>query len=148
MDAMALAFRLDLLKLIFWGTAIANLADNAASAPLTNLQLALHTDDPGSGGDQTTHEIVYTGYARAAVARSSAGWTIAGNIDDAFATLATDIAFPTATGMAGHLATYASLGFAAIGAGRIVCRGALQGPLTIVVGNAPKLVRGTAFTLG
>ena len=66
----------DLLKLIFQATAIANVADNAASSPLTNLYVSLHTADPGEAGDQTTSEISYTGYARVAVARST-GWDAA-----------------------------------------------------------------------
>ena len=36
----------DWLKLIFNATAIANIADNAATSPLTNLYVALHTADP------------------------------------------------------------------------------------------------------
>src|SRR5262245_35265390 len=46
----------DLLKLIFNATPIANIADNAATSPLTNLYLSLHTADPGAGGNQTTNE--------------------------------------------------------------------------------------------
>ena len=63
------------MKLIFNATAWANFADNAASAPLTNLYMGLHTADP-SAGTQSTSEAVYTGYARAAVARSAAGFTV------------------------------------------------------------------------
>jgi hypothetical protein len=37
------------LKLIFNATAWANFADNAATAPLTNLYMGLHTNDPTSG---------------------------------------------------------------------------------------------------
>jgi hypothetical protein len=72
-------FESDLLALIFNATAIADLADNDASSPLTHLQVALHTADPGEGGSQTTSEIAYTGYARVAVIRTSAGWTVTGN---------------------------------------------------------------------
>ena len=61
----------DIAKLIYQATAIANLADNAATAPLTNVFVALHTADPGEAGDQTTSEATYTGYARIAVARTS-----------------------------------------------------------------------------
>ena len=68
-------FENDLLKLIFNATPIAGLADNAASSPVTNLYLALHTADPGEAGDQTTSEISYTGYTRLAVLRTSGGWT-------------------------------------------------------------------------
>ena len=67
-------FENDLLKLIFNATAIANLADNAATSPLTNLSVALHTADPGEGGTQATNETAYTGYARVSVARTSGGW--------------------------------------------------------------------------
>lgn len=44
-------FELDFLKLVFNATAIANIADNAASSPLTSLYLALHTADPGEAAD-------------------------------------------------------------------------------------------------
>jgi hypothetical protein len=44
----------DLLKLIFNATGIANIADNAASSPLTNLYVSLHTADPTSSGNQTS----------------------------------------------------------------------------------------------
>ena len=72
-------FENDLLKLIFNATAIANIADNAASAPLTNLYISLHTSDPGEAGGQTTNEIAYTSYARVAVARTSGGFVVTNN---------------------------------------------------------------------
>ena len=72
-------FENDLLKLIFNATAIANIADNAASAPLTNLYVALHTADPTDAGAQNASEAAYTGYARVSVARTSGGWTVSGN---------------------------------------------------------------------
>ena len=59
-----------LLALIFNGTSIANIADNAASTPLTNLWVALHTADPTAAGNQTSSECNYTSYARVSVARS------------------------------------------------------------------------------
>ena len=87
-------FENDLLLLIFNGTAIANIADNAASSPLTNLYVSLHTGDPGEAGNQTTNECAYTSYARVAVARSGSGWTVSGNaVSNAAA-----ITFPAATG--------------------------------------------------
>src|SRR3990172_6419624 len=55
-----------LLALLFNATAIANIADNAALAPLTNLYVSLHTGDPGEGGAQTASEATYTSYARVA----------------------------------------------------------------------------------
>src|SRR6185503_10037580 len=86
-------FENDLLKLIFNATAIANIADNAASGPLTDLHVALHTADPGEGGSQTTNECAYGSYARVAVARNSGGWTVTA----ASVSPAANIAFPTAS---------------------------------------------------
>jgi hypothetical protein len=143
MSALSDSFALDLFKLIFWGTAIPNLADNAASAPLTNLYAALHTADPASGGNQSTNEIVYTSYARIAVARGSGGWSIG-----LFVSPNADIAFAKPTGAAGQVATFASIGFASSGAGKIIARGALSVPVTIAIGNAPIVLRGSSFSIG
>lgn len=41
------AFETDILGLIYNATAIPNIADNAATSPLTELFVALHTADPG-----------------------------------------------------------------------------------------------------
>lgn len=60
------------LKLIFNATAWANMADNAAASPYSNLYLSLHTADPGVGNSQTTNETAYTNYVRIAIARTTA----------------------------------------------------------------------------
>jgi hypothetical protein len=134
-------FENDLLKLIFNATAIANMADNAASSPLTNLQVALHTADPGDSGSQTTSEIAYTSYARVAVARTTGGWTVTGNSVSPVA----DITFPAGTGGSGT-ATHWSVGTASSGAGKILYKGAISP--TIVCGNGitPRLTTATAIT--
>ena len=67
------------LKLILNSVAISNIADNAASAPLTNLYISLHTADP-SGGNQTTSEAAYTGYTRMSIDRTGPGWTVTGRV--------------------------------------------------------------------
>ena len=90
-------FENDLLKLIFNATAIANIADNAATAPLTNIEVSLHTADPGEAGTQLTSEITYTGYARVAVARTTGGWTVTANSVSPVA----NIDFPAGTGGSG-----------------------------------------------
>lgn len=143
MSALSDAFASDLYKLIFWGTPIANLADNAATLPLTNLYASLHTADPGTGGNQSTSELSYVPYARIAVARGSAGWSIG-----LFISPNVDIVFAKPTGSAGQIATFGSIGFAASGAGKIICRGALSAPVTAIIGNAPKILRGSAFSIG
>lgn len=75
------AFTTDLLKLIFQNIDIANIGDAGGlrgSVTPGNLYVALHSADPGEAGTQATNEIAYTGYARIAVARSAAGWTVTG----------------------------------------------------------------------
>ena len=130
-------FETDLLKLIFQATAIANIADNAATAPLTNLYVSLHTADPGEGGDQTTSEAAYTGYARVAVARTSGGWTVAANaVENAAA-----VTFPAGTGGSGT-ATYFAVGTASSGAGKILYSGALTASLVMGSGVTPEFAIG------
>ena len=128
-------FENDLLKLIFNGTAIANLADNAASSPLGNLYLALHTSDPGEAGDQSTNEVSYTGYARVAVARSGAGWVVSGNS----VSPAAAIEFGEMTAGTPGTATHASIGTASSGAGKILYSGALTPTIAFNVGVVPRL---------
>lgn len=135
-------FENDLLKLIFQAVAIANIADNAASSPLTNLHVALHTSDPGEAGVQNTNEIAYTSYARVAVARSGSGWDVTDNVVSPVA----NIDFPTGTGGSGT-ATHASVGVASSGATKIICKGAITP--NIVCGSAitPRLTTASTITL-
>ena len=141
-DALGNTFENDLAKLIFQATAIANIADNAASAPLTNLYVALHTADPGEAGDQTTSEIAYTGYARVAVVRSAAGWAVTANSVSPVAA----IAFGAMTGGAGGTVTYASIGVAASGASKILVYGTVTPNISVVSGVTPSLPTTTAIT--
>lgn len=135
-------FENDWLKLIFNGTAIANLADNAASAPLTDLYVSLHTADPGEGGDQTTNEISYTGYARVAVSRDSGGWTVSGNSVSPVA----DILFGLMTAGAGGTATYAGVGTDSSGAGKLLYSGALSPSIVVAAGVKPEITTGSTIT--
>lgn len=107
--------RNDLLKLYFNATAIANIADNAATSPLTNLYVGLHSAWPGSAGNQTTNEVSYTGYARVAVARTSGGWTVSTNTVVPVAT----VAFGQCTA-GSATAMFATIGTAASGTGKII----------------------------
>lgn len=92
--AKSTAFANAILKLFLQAVAIANLADNAASAPITNTHVSLHTADPGAAGTQATNEISYTSYARQAVARSAGGWAVTNNVANPVA----NIVFPVSTG--------------------------------------------------
>lgn len=135
-------FENDLLKLIFNATAIANIADNAASSPLTNLYVSLHTADPGEAGNQTTNEISYTGYARVAVARTSGGWTVSGSSVSPVA----DITFGQMTAGAGGTATFAAIGTASSGTGKILYSGALSPTIAVSNGVTPQITSGSAIT--
>lgn len=127
----------DLLKLTFQATAIANIADNAATSPLTNLYVALHTADPGEAGSQTTNEATYGAYARVAVARTSGGWTVTANaVENAAA-----IVFPECTSGTNTI-THFSVGTAVSGAGKILYSGALTASLAVSTGIEPQFAAG------
>ena len=134
-------FENDLLKLIFQGTAIADLAENDSSSPLTNLRVALHTADPGEGGSQTTNEANYGGYARVNVARSTTGWTITNNS----VSPAANITFPTATSGSNTI-THFSVGTATSGAGKILYKGTVSPNISVTAGVTPRLTTSTAIT--
>lgn len=134
-------FENDFLRLIAHGTGIPNLADNAASSPLTVLWFALHTGDPGEGGTQSTNEHTYPGYARASVARSAAGLSVTDNV----LALVANLDFPPSTG-SGSNATHWSLGVASSGASRVLWKGAMSSPIVIVAGTIPRLNAGTICT--
>jgi hypothetical protein len=134
-------FENDMLKMIFNADAIANICDNAASSPLTNLYLSLHTGDPGEAGDQTTSEIAYTSYARKAVARTSAGFTVSTNT----VVLAADQDFVAGTGGSGT-ASHFAVGTAASGAGKILYKGTVTPNIVCGNGVTPRLTTGTTIT--
>lgn len=130
-----------ILLLLFNATAIANVADNAASAPLTNLYVSLHTADPGEAGSQTTNEIAYTSYARVAVARSGSGWTVTANS----VSPAAAITFPAGTGGSGT-ATHFGVGTASSGAGVLWYKGTVTPNIVTGNGVTPQLTTATAIT--
>lgn len=134
-------FENDLLKLIFNATAIANIADNAASSPLTDLYVSLHTSDPGEAGDQTTNEIAYTSYARVAVARSGSGWTVTNNS----VSPASNISFPAGTGGSGT-ATHAAIGTAASSTGKLLYKGAISPNIVCGSGITPIITTASTIT--
>jgi hypothetical protein len=124
------AFETDVLAFAF----------NATAIPLgaaTDLFVALHTADPGEAGTQDTNETAYTSYARVAVARTSSGWTVAGNS----AVNAADIVFPQC-GTTGATLTHWSIGRLASGAGQVLYKGALAAPLAVSNLIAPRIIAG------
>jgi hypothetical protein len=134
------AFETDLLELIFNNLAIANIGDASGLQPsgaAGSLYVSLHTADPGEAGDQTTSETSYTNYARVAVARSGAGWTIVGNnVSNTSA-----INFPQCTGGSATI-THFGIGTASSGAGNLLFKGALTASLAVSAGITPQFAAG------
>lgn len=139
--AKGAGFDNSLLKLIFNATAIANIADNAASSPLTNLFVSLHTADPTSAGNQTSSEATYTSYARVAVARTTGGWTVTTNSVSPAAT----ISFPAATGGTNTITNWA-VGTASSGAGSILYTGTVTPNISVASGVTPQLTTASTVT--
>jgi hypothetical protein len=131
-------FENDLLKLIFNGTPIADLAENDGSSPLTNLYVSLIEADPGEAGDQTTSESAYTSYARVAVSRDAGGWTVATNT----ATNTALVQFPASTGGSSTV-THFGVGTASSGAGKLLYSGILDNARTITAGIQPQFAATT-----
>jgi hypothetical protein len=130
----------ELLQLVFNNTAAALIGDASGlqpSATAGSLYVSLHTGDPGEAGNQTTSECAYTSYARVAVARSGAGWTVSSNT----VTNAALIQFPQCTGSS-ETATHFAIGTASTSTGKILYKGALSASLAISSGIQPQFGAG------
>lgn len=128
-------FENDLLQLIFNNVDIADIGDAGGlqnSATAGSLYVALHTADPGEAGTAATSEATYTNYARVAVARSGAGWTVSGNS----ATNASQITFPQC-GASGNTITHVSITTASSGTSKILYSGALNSSLAVALNITP-----------
>lgn len=134
------AFETALLTLYFNNTDHANIGDAAGlqnSATAGSFYVSLHTADPGETGTQTTSEATYTSYARVAVARSGAGWTVSGNnVSNAAA-----INFPAATGGTNTI-THFGIGSDSSGTGNLFFKGALSSSLSVSSGITPSFAIG------
>ena len=128
---------INFLKLVYQAVNWANIADNTATSPLTNLFVSLHTANPGATGNQQTSEAAYSGYARVAVVRTSSGWSISGEtISNVGA-----ITFP-ASASGPEVETYVGIGTASTGAGVLLWFGALTASLTVNNGITPSIAAG------
>lgn len=132
----------DILNLYYSATAVANVADNAASSPLTNVHVALHTADPADAGTMSTSEAAYTSYARVNVARSS-GWSTAttGTISPA-----ATIGFPACTGSTSTV-THFSTGKTGGGAAVVWFSGTVTPNISVSTGVTPQLTTSTTISL-
>jgi len=129
-----------LLELLFKNTTFAAIGDATGLVGSTvagSLYVSLHTGSPGEAGNQTTNECAYTSYARVAVARSAAGWTVSTNT----VTNAGAITFPAATG-GSETATHFGIGTATSGTGVLLVHGALDTSLPISSGITPSFGAG------
>lgn len=133
-----------LLELIFQNQAIPDIGDSAGlqpSAAAGDLYLSLHSADPGAGGNQTTNEVSYTGYARVGVGRSGGNWPRTGQSISPAAT----ITFGTCT--AGTVtATHAAIGTASSGTGKILYSGTITPNIAIGPGITPQLTTASTVT--
>lgn len=113
---------------------------NATAMPSygANLYVSLHTADPGEAGTQTTNECAWTSYARVAVSRDGAGWTVSGNQ----ASNAAEITFPECTG-GSETVTHYAIGIASSGASQILYKGALTASLAVSNLITPRFPAGT-----
>lgn len=108
----------DLMKLLFTNVAASKVGDAPGLQPagtVGSLYVGLHTADPTAGGDQTSSEATFTGYARVAVARSGAGWTVAG----AQISNTASVAFSLCTA-GSETITHYSIGTDSAGAGKLL----------------------------
>lgn len=116
----------------------ANLIQNGGS-PITNIYVSLHTANPGVGGNQQTSEAAYPSYARVGVARTTGGWSIAGETISNVAA----VTFPTSTGSPSEIETYVGIGTLSSGAGVLLYFGLLTSGLAIgSAGITPQFATG------
>jgi hypothetical protein len=115
----------DLLALTFTATAL-------PWAAATQLDIHLHTADPGEAGISTTNEATYTSYAAVTVSRSGSAWTVTGN------TVTNDnlIQFPQCTGGSN---TITHISITPNASTQILYSGALNSSLAVSNGIQPQL---------
>ena len=131
------------LSLYFTNTDHANIGDAAGlqnSATAGSFYISLHTGSPGEAGDQTTNEATYTSYARVAVARSTAQWTVV-TADPAVVDNDNVITFPEATG-GSETITHFGIGTDASGAGNLLFHGSVTTSRAVSSGVTPRFQAG------
>lgn len=128
----------DLLKLLFQNVSWANVGNAGGLLQSTvagSFAIALSTGTLSGGSSQNTTEAAYTSYARATIARSSAGWTITGSAPTTSENAAA-CTFPACTG-GSETETYANIGRDSSGAGEVMYWGALSAGLAVSSGITP-----------
>lgn len=121
-------FETDMLSITFNATLAAHLGVLSGTGN-ANLFISLHTADPGEAGTQTTSECAFGGYARVAVLRTAAGWTVAGGSS----TNAPVINFPECTSGI-ETVTHVGIGTLTAAAGQLLYKGALTASRSVSSG--------------
>lgn len=132
------SFETAILNLFFANSNFANVGDATGlrgSTAAGSLYISLHTADPGEAGTAVTSETAYTNYARVAVARSGAGFTVSGNS----ASNAAIVTFP-ACGATGATITHFGIVETASGAGALHFSGTAS--LVVSSGITPQFAIG------
>ena len=123
-----------ILALIFNATTWNGLAENDTTSPETDLDVSLHSADPGVGGAQTTNEVGYTNYGRVSVNRNVGGWVApTGGATENTAL----IQFPQC-GVTGATASHVAIGYAGV----VLYAGALNSSLAIANLIQPQFAAG------
>lgn len=136
----------DLLKLVFNNTTASLIGDATGlvgSSTAGVLWVSLHTADPTEGGNQTSSEATYTGYARVSVARTTGGWTVT-LVDSGPSTVANvaQVNFPQCTGGTNTI-THVGIGTDSSGVGKLLYSGALASSLSVSNNITPSFASGT-----
>lgn len=143
-DAFENGLLLTIFNADYSNAAVAQILGVPGSA-LANLQLGLHSADPGeAAANQTVNELTYSGYSRMPIPRSTSGWTVSGNA----ANLAANCDFPASASAGAQTATFFSVGTAGgtSSAGKILYSGPITPPIVVNLGTVPRLTTGTTVT--
>lgn len=141
-------FEYDMLRLIFNGVALTNIASTGGS---TSLWVSLHTADPTDAGS-TAAEGGYSEYTRVKTDRSSAsstGWAVTSGASTAFAGASpvTALSFPaqvsTSTGTFTHAAIWPSSNATA---SSMLYFGTITPNINFGAGVTPQLTTGSSIT--
>jgi hypothetical protein len=118
MGAKSTVMAAEWLDHYFLNSAMAGIGDAGGllpSAVAGSIHISAHTASPGVGGDQTTNEATFTGYARVAKARSGTHWNRSGTTVNNNST----VAFGPNTDPTSQTITHLAYGDDTSGAGKI-----------------------------
>ena len=122
------AFETEVLAYVFTDVAM-------GIAGATQLDIHLHTADPGEAGTSATNEATYTGYAAETVDRATSDWTVTGD------TVVNDLLIQFGLCTAGtNTLTHVSITEA--GQTQILYSGALSASLAVSAGIQPQFAPG------